>query len=49
MHRLKCIWERLNYLMLRDGCLMFNNKPGGDNGPGNPTVICGNYSIYKIK
>ncbi len=32
-----------------DGCLMFNNKPGRDNGPGNPTVICGNYSIYKIK
>jgi hypothetical protein len=26
MHRLKCIWERLDYLMLCDGCLMFKNK-----------------------
>jgi hypothetical protein len=32
-----------------DGCIMFNAQPGEDNTPGIPTIICGNYTINKLK
>ena len=32
-----------------DGCIMFNDRPGLDNTPGKPTLICGDYTIEKIK
>ena len=32
-----------------DGCVMFNDRPGKDNTPGHPTIICGNYTIKKMK
>lgn len=32
-----------------DGCIMFNNCPGLDNTPGEPTLICGDYTIRKLK
>ena len=32
-----------------DGCIMFNDEPGKDNTPGTPTILCGNYSIRKMK
>ena len=32
-----------------DGCIMFNDCPGVDNTPGKPTIICGNYTIKKLK
>jgi hypothetical protein len=32
-----------------DGCVMFNDEPGKDNTPGIPTIICGNYTIVKLK
>jgi hypothetical protein len=31
-----------------DGCIMFN-EPSEDNTPGTPTILCGNYSIRKMK
>ena len=32
-----------------NGCIMFNDRPGKDNTPGHPTMICGNYTIKKMK
>ena len=32
-----------------DGCIMFNNRPGINNTPGVPTIICGNYTIKELK
>ena len=32
-----------------DGCIMFNDEPGKDNTPGTPTILCGNYTIRKMK
>ena len=32
-----------------DGCIMFNDCPGVDNTPGRPTIICGDYTIKKLK
>ena len=32
-----------------DGCIMFNDRPGTDNTPGTPTILCGNYTIRKMK
>ena len=37
------------YTKTGDGCIMFNNRPGIDNTPGVPTIICGNYTIKKLK
>lgn len=37
------------YNKTKDGCLMFNDKPGYDNTPGYPTRLCGNYQIKKLK
>ena len=31
------------------GCIMFNDRPGLDNTPGKPTIICGDYTIKKLK
>jgi hypothetical protein len=33
----------------KDGCVMFNDCPGVDNTPGRPTIICGDYTIKKLK
>jgi hypothetical protein len=43
------IYECNFYNENEDGCIMFNNRPGEDNTPGTPTIICGNYTIKKIK
>lgn len=32
-----------------NGCIMFNNEPGDNNTPGKPTVVCGSYTIQKLK
>lgn len=32
-----------------NGCIMFNDKPGYDNTPGYPTMLCGDYKIKKLK
>ena len=32
-----------------DGCVMFNDEPGKNNEPGTPTILCGNYTIRKMK
>lgn len=37
------------YNKTNDGCLMFNDRPGDDNGPGKPTILCDNYVVIKIK
>jgi len=44
-----CFYECDFYNKTEDGCIMFNNKPGDDNTPGHPTIICGNYTIKKMK
>ena len=43
------IYECNFYNENEDGCVMFNDRPGEDNTPGTPTIICGNYTIKKIK
>lgn len=43
------IYECNFYNENEDGCVMFNDRPGNDNTPGTPTIICGNYTIRKIK
>jgi hypothetical protein len=43
------IFECNFYNENEDGCIMFNNQPGQDNTPGTPTILCGNYTIRKIK
>jgi hypothetical protein len=43
------IYECNFYNENEDGCIMFNNRPGENNTPGTPTIICGNYTIRKIK
>lgn len=37
------------YNKTKDGCIMFNDKPGYDNTPGFPTRLCGNYTIKELK
>jgi len=37
------------YVENEDGCIMFNDCPGLDNTPGKPTIICGDYTIKKLK
>ena len=37
------------YNKTKDGCIMFNDKPGYDNTPGYPTRLCGDYEIKKLK
>lgn len=37
------------YNKTKDGCIMFNDKPGYNNTPGFPTRLCGNYTIKKLK
>lgn len=37
------------YTKTKDGCIMFNDKPGYDNTPGFPTRLCGKYEIKKLK
>ena len=43
------IFECNFYNENEDGCIMFNNRPGQDNTPGTPTILCGNYTIQKMK
>jgi len=32
-----------------DGCIMFNDRPGTNKTTGMPTIICGDYTIRKLK
>ena len=43
------IYECDFYNKTGDACIMFNDEPGEDNTPGTPTILCGNYSIRKMK
>ena len=37
------------YNKTKDGCIMFNDKPGYGNMPGYPTRLCNNYKIIYLK
>ena len=43
------VYECNFYNENEDGCIMFNDRPGTDNTPGTPTILCGNYTIRKMK
>jgi len=43
------VYECNFYNENEDGCVMFNDRPGQDNTPGKPTILCGNYTIIKLK
>ena len=43
------VYECNFYNENEDGCIMFNDRPGKDNTPGTPTILCGNYTIRKMK
>ena len=43
------VYECNFYNENEDGCIMFNDRPGIDNTPGKPTILCGNYTIQKMK